>query len=705
MVAGQSLIHWLQYIKWRFTLPSVAFMNEDRLYRIARWVRPSLDTIEMPIRLFAAFDILTMLPQIPLAVIGVIWLVSSTDLGQLGSLWPFLLLFTILITLFSSQSFQFNININRKLSAYTSTSFGTFAIGVALLIYGPIAIWIPVLLSFANLYHSWQSRMDVYHGWNRLRSFIRDISTATLTYLVGLTVYEILGGQYPPEGLDWKPMLIATTALIFAIFVEILIRIPDIYLLSYTMHKLEASDERVPSLLSNLSALGVGIIMGMLSAFGAGLYSELNLVTLLVFLLAAFFAALLSSTLSKSLSETRQRSREMEVLQMLGRDIISSAPDGRDLTTILADHVPAMILNPRVDIWTDRTLYHRDFADHVDAPASRKKLLASGEDYYLSDPLQPEKLSRQYKYRILGVPIRDDTGSVIGGIQFLLNSKEPLDVLPALKALSGQVSAAIRRSTVYEQSIVSEKMAQELMIAGQIQNSFLPRRIPILQGWDLIATIVPARETSGDFYDLIDLGGRLFGILVADVADKGTGAALYMALSRTLIRTYALEHPDDPAEALRLANERILQDTDSEQFVTVFYGVLSLDSGRFLYANAGHNPTLFQADHAATWLGQTGIPLGMFPDMKWQNKEVNLALHNTLVLYSDGITEAQSASQAEFGEERLLEALESIPQGSPNNLRQEAILGAIEQFVGEAEQFDDITLVILRRSELESMQI
>ena len=200
--------------------------------------------------------------------------------------------------------------------------------------------------------------------------------------------------------------------------------------------------------------------------------------------------------------------------------------------------------------------------------------------------------------------------------------------------------------------------------------------------------------------------GRL-GILVADVADKGTGAALYMALSRTLIRTFALQHPTAPAEALAAANARILTDAESDQFVTVFYGVLDPASGALVYANAGHNPGfLLRADSpgedAVESLGRTGVPLGLFEDMAWQEQTITLAAGDVLLLYTDGVSEAQNVADDEFGEDRLLAAAQAAIQAQtpdPARAIQDAVIAAVGDFVGSAPQFDDITLLVTVRSQ------
>jgi serine phosphatase RsbU (regulator of sigma subunit) len=188
-------------------------------------------------------------------------------------------------------------------------------------------------------------------------------------------------------------------------------------------------------------------------------------------------------------------------------------------------------------------------------------------------------------------------------------------------------------------------------------------------------------------------------ILVADVADKGMGAALYMALSRTLIRTYADEYDTQPELVLQAVNRRILRDTQADLFVTVFYGILDPASGTLSYSNAGHNPpyVLSAGDGSSIQaLVRTGIPLGIFEDIPWERGDVQLAPGDVLVLYSDGIPEAQDRQGSFFGEERLLEIVQASRGCSALDVR-EALLAQVRQFVGDAPQYDDITLMVLVR--------
>ena len=237
-----------------------------------------------------------------------------------------------------------------------------------------------------------------------------------------------------------------------------------------------------------------------------------------------------------------------------------------------------------------------------------------------------------------------------------------------------------QRKLAEEERLSHQKVAQELALAGRIQASFLPSDTPYVPGWQLAATLVPTRETAGDFYDYIPLPNGKLGVLVADVTDKGMAAALYMALTRTLIRTYAVEYDKQPELAFSAANRRILTDTHSDLFVTVFYGIIDPVTGILTYCNAGHNPPyLFRTQNgdAVQALHRTGIPLGVYEDETWSQGIVQLIPGDTLVLYTDGITEAQDRQERFFGKERLLEVAQANLGRSAQEI-QDAILTAVD---------------------------
>jgi sigma-B regulation protein RsbU (phosphoserine phosphatase) len=245
----------------------------------------------------------------------------------------------------------------------------------------------------------------------------------------------------------------------------------------------------------------------------------------------------------------------------------------------------------------------------------------------------------------------------------------------------------------------NRRFEQELALAGEVQASFLPNNLPDIPGWQLAVTLKPARQTSGDFYDINPLPNGEIGILVADVVGKGVGAALYMALSSTLIRTYAAEYATQPELVCQAVNHRILTDTQADMFVTAFYGILNPATGTLIYCNAGQNPPYVigpQRSEEAQKLGATGKPLGMFEDETWEKRVALLGSGDALVVYTDGVVEAQDGRDELFGGNRLRNCVQTN-LGRPAQDIQDAVIADICDFMDDAPQYDDITLLVLVR--------
>ena len=251
------------------------------------------------------------------------------------------------------------------------------------------------------------------------------------------------------------------------------------------------------------------------------------------------------------------------------------------------------------------------------------------------------------------------------------------------------------------QAIAHRKITQELAEAGRVQHTFIPTHSPEIQGYSISGVLLPARETSGDFYDFMDLGDGKLGVVVADVGDKGAGAALYMAMSRTLIRTYAGENRLNPRQVIHEVNRRILTDTQRGIFLTVVFGVLDPKQGTFTYVNAGHNPPVIltknKEEITLTNLTKTGTLVGIFEDNQWEECTIEIQPGEILVLYTDGITEAQNEEGAFFGYDRLANTLKSEFSPSAETFRN-AILESVQAFTGTSPRLDDVTLIIIARN-------
>jgi hypothetical protein len=244
-----------------------------------------------------------------------------------------------------------------------------------------------------------------------------------------------------------------------------------------------------------------------------------------------------------------------------------------------------------------------------------------------------------------------------------------------------------------------EMLTRELVMAGKIQADILPEA-PVIPGWDIAATLEPARETSGDFYDFMPLTNRKLGMVVADVTDKGMGAALFMALTSTLFRTFATQFPTLPAVTLDTVSRRILSDSRGSMFVTAFYGVLEPYTGRLVYANAGHPPGFVistqRGKETIETLRPTGMSLGVMEQANWKQRNTKLGPGDLLILYTDGVTEAENPQGVAFGEDRLIEAAYRKAEWSAREI-QAGLLDEVHRFVANTPRQDDIALIVIKR--------
>ncbi|OPX64439.1 SpoIIE family protein phosphatase [Methanoregula sp. PtaB.Bin085] len=248
----------------------------------------------------------------------------------------------------------------------------------------------------------------------------------------------------------------------------------------------------------------------------------------------------------------------------------------------------------------------------------------------------------------------------------------------------------LRRTTAEK-----ERYTKELEIAKEIQDTFLPESAPAIPGIGIAAATIPAMEIGGDFYDFIPAGNGRWGIVMADVSGKGISAALFMALSRTLLHVSGGAVPD-PSAAIRQANRWIYEDGRSSMFVTVFFGILDSGAMRFSYVNAGHNPPMLVRDDRVEELCRSrGIALGVVPDVSIATTTLDLRHGDILVLYTDGVTEAFNEKDEAFGEERLREFLREN-RAKPARALLDTLVAEIRSFTGTAPQSDDITLVVVK---------
>lgn len=266
-----------------------------------------------------------------------------------------------------------------------------------------------------------------------------------------------------------------------------------------------------------------------------------------------------------------------------------------------------------------------------------------------------------------------------------------------INSIAQQLVLSIQNEHLQLEMVVRERLEHEIELARQIQKTFLPEHLPEIPGWDLAATWLTARQVGGDFYDVIELPGGRLGILIADVSDKGMPAALFMALTRTLIRAVVYDTPS-PADVLRRVNALIIPDNRQSMFVTAVYGVLSIENGEFTYANAGHNPPVRvgQAGKLLEFLTPSGPALGILDDFLICERTVSLGLGDLLLLYTDGLTEAFSPEDEIFGDRRLQDVLINLEAPTAREVLR-VIESSVNQFMGGLPPADDLTMLAMKR--------
>jgi serine phosphatase RsbU (regulator of sigma subunit)/anti-sigma regulatory factor (Ser/Thr protein kinase) len=268
-----------------------------------------------------------------------------------------------------------------------------------------------------------------------------------------------------------------------------------------------------------------------------------------------------------------------------------------------------------------------------------------------------------------------------------------------LNSLAIQAAPAIRVAQMVREHQVAarerERIEQELRVARLIQQTLLPKDLPALAGWKMARYYQPAREVGGDFYDFISFDDGRLGLVIGDVTDKGVPAALVMATTRSVLRTVA-QRLLSPGNVLERVNNILCSEIPPKMFVTCLYAILDPASGQLLYANAGHDLPYWRHSSGVSELRATGMPLGLMPEMSYEEKQVILAPGDLVLFHSDGLVEAHNPHYDMFGFPRLMRLVQECEKDTPLI---DFLLDELSTFTGpEWEQEDDVTLVALQRS-------
>lgn len=333
-----------------------------------------------------------------------------------------------------------------------------------------------------------------------------------------------------------------------------------------------------------------------------------------------------------------------------------------------------------------------------------ERVAQEGQPILTSDAQRDDRFSARQSVVILGlrsilcVPlkIKDQVLGVVyvdNRLQTGIFTEADLEMLTAI---ASSAAIATENARLYQVAVEKGRMERELQMAREVQASLLPQETPQVPGWEFAARWQPARQVAGDYYDFIPLDKGQLGLVIADVSDKGMPAALFMALTRSMVRASVAGTPS-PADGIAQANQLICADATGGMFVTLFYTRLNPATGGMIYVNAGHNPPLlYSADQdQLTKLTRTGMALGVVADSPFEERTLHLHPGDFLLLYTDGVTDATDALEQDFGMERLERVVLDHRQASAPDMIA-SLDQTIHDFAGSTAPFDDIAIVVAK---------
>jgi sigma-B regulation protein RsbU (phosphoserine phosphatase) len=341
---------------------------------------------------------------------------------------------------------------------------------------------------------------------------------------------------------------------------------------------------------------------------------------------------------------------------------------------------------------------HQSVVMRTGQPLSVEDLQLNDPTPWMSDPFKSENFRGHAV-----MPLVVDERSI--GLM-VVNTRSPRmlnnDEMRLLQLLANQAALAIEKTRLYQEDLKHRRLTDELEVSQRIQMSMLPESPPQISGWQFAAAYEAAKLVGGDFYDFFFPHRDqpyLLGLIIADVADKGIPAALVMALSRTIIRNTAMSKViRTPKDTLIRANELMLEDTRSEMFLSAFYAKLDTDSGWMTYTSAGHNPPLwYRAElDEFQFLHTKGIVLGIWEEIELGEETVSLAQNDIVILYTDGLTEANNPRREEYGMERIKAIVREHAYKTADEIMAE-LIDSVKLFEDGMDASDDFTVIVIKR--------
>ena len=303
----------------------------------------------------------------------------------------------------------------------------------------------------------------------------------------------------------------------------------------------------------------------------------------------------------------------------------------------------------------------------------------------------PEEARREGIVSMLSVGMRYK-GKAIGVLRVYTNQEQqftPIQI-DLMRAIASQAAAAIENARLLEESMQAQALERQVTLAAEVQHRMIPTKPPMVKGVELASAYLPCFELGGDFFDFIELPDENVGLAVADVSGKGVPASLTMAAVRAALRAQ-VDNVYYLYEIMRRINLMVSRDSSVGEFVTLFYGVLDARNRRFTYCNAGHPPGLILRAGKIIEMGSDNMVLGVNPDEKYTQQIVQLQAGDTLLIYTDGLTDAMNFQQQLFGRQRVMDAF--LASGASAEAVAQNILWSMRRFAGLNKRNDDVTMI------------
>ncbi len=674
-----------------------------------RKIRPELAERPSRLRYLIMSDVVGVLYGLPLLFAGIVWLAFVTDWPALLSFSYWLLVIFITIVVISRMRFYMMQSLHSGHLIASDGDFVAVILWASLLIIGPSVIWLFLLWVLVEFLLSWQRSNNPDMRWNSFRAGCLNAASLLIPALVGLQIFKRFGGTLPISGLSPASLISGMAAVFSFAVIYFLVWLPYLLYVIWVQRHEYGLENPARLFWFSLVTIELPFISLPFGVLAGGILVEHGLLVLGIYFFSLILIALLANQLSQSAEKSRRQAIQLMGLEQLGRDLLAAPTDARTLPALLKKHLPEMFPCRRAVVWISPETYLLRYPDGKEtiSPAIWEWLLQQKEPMGFLEkadfPWDDGNRQPDERFALLTAPIlKPVTGECIGGLYIELQTlpqrwdRKSLQAYhPALQNLASQIATALHQAEILHETLQHQRTTQELKLAGEIQLSFLPDEVPSIPGWDLAARFEPARQTAGDFYDFFHLEGGRLGIIIADVADKGLGAALYMALGRTLLLTYANEYPENPAAVLHATNQRMLSDARAQMFITAFYGVLDPNRGRLIYCNAGHHPPILIGE-AVKRLDNHGMALGIDEKAAWVAVSQRIEVNDTLLLYTDGVVEADNPDGEFYGIDRLIKTTRKAAN-RPSHWVLRGVWEDLRRFRAGAAQSDDVTMVCLKR--------